>query len=369
MTNETMAPQQAEAFRTQTVRRHQIWTVVTRTLTTMAMALGMGFVITALVSPRPLQAYTALLTGPLSSPARIGIWMEDATGLILLGLAFTLVFQARQFSLLAEGQLHLGALVAGIVALHLPLPIGLHLGMALLAAMAAGFLYGLIPGALKAYLGASELVASLMLNVIAQRFYELLLTYWLRPPGAGYNWTDPFPATAILWRPIPDVRINIGLPIALMATALVWLLIYRSSFGYELRVVGANPEFARYVGIPLRRVILLGIAVSGIPAGLAGAYLAMGVHHRLILNISLGLGFEGIVVALLARNNPAFVPLAAFAYSYLRIGGDIMERTAAVGSDLVRLIQAVIILFLTAEALFEQLSHWIARRRHLHVGS
>jgi len=357
-----------EASRIQRLRRYQAWLEVARPLTTVIAALGVGFLVTLLVSSRPLQAYIALLTGPVSTPARLGTWIEDATGLIWLGLAFAIVFQARQFSLLAEGQLHLGALVAGIVALRMPLPGVLHLIVALGSAACVGSLYGLIPGVLKAYLGVSELVASLMLNVIAQRFYELLLTYWLKPPGAGYNWTDPFPLTATLGALIPGTRINMGLPLALAGTVLAWLLLYRSTLGYELRVVGANPEFAHYAGIPLRRTILIAMVVSGIPAGLAGAYLAAGIHQRLILNISLGLGFEGIVVALLARNNPALVPFAALLYSYLRIGGDIMERTAAVGSDLVRLIQATIILFLTAEALFEIFRRRVFRREDLHVG-
>lgn len=364
MKEETWALEIEEATRAQGAQPHRALISIVRPLMTVAAALGVGFLVTVMVSPRPLLAYGALLTGPLSSPARLGTWIEDATGLVLLGLAFAVVFQARQFSLLAEGQLYLGALAAGIVALHLPAPGGLHLAAALLAAVAVGFLYGLIPGVLKAYLGASELVTSLMLNVIAQRFYELLLIYWLKPPGAGYNWTDPFPATAVLPSLIPGTRINLGLPIALGVAALTWLLLYRSTLGYELRVVGANPEFARYAGIPLRRTILLAMAIGGIPAGLAGAYLATGIHQRLLQNISLGLGFEGIVVTLLARNNPALVPAAALLYSYLRIGGDIMERTAAVGSDLVRLIQAVIILFLTAEALLETFRRW----RPVHAG-
>jgi simple sugar transport system permease protein len=340
-----------------------------RTLGTVGAALGVGFLITLLVSPRPFSAYAALLTGPLTSRNRFGNWLEDATSLALLGLALALVFQARQFSLLAEGQLYLGALVAGILALHLPLPSGIHAAVALLGAAAVGFLYGLIPGALKAYLNASELVSSLMLNVVAQRLYELLLTYWLKPPGAGYIWSDFFPGSAILARLIPGTRVNVALLIALGLALLTWLLLYRTSFGYALRMVGANPEFARYAGIPTRRIVLFAMALSGIPAALAGAHLALGIHQRLILSISIGLGFEGIVVALLARNNPALVPFAALLYSYLRVGGDIMERTAAVGSDLVRMIQGIIILFLTAEALAAWAQRRLASRRSTHVGA
>ncbi len=327
------------------------WREILRVLGTVALALAVGFLVTLMVTDRAVQAYVALLTGPLSGVNRFGTWIEDATTLTLLGLAIALTFRARQFSLLAEGQLYLGALVAGIIALYFHVPFGLAVGVALAAAALAGFLFGLVPGYLKAYFGASELVASLMLNVIAQRFYELLLTQWLTPPGAGYTWSDPFPPTGILPWLVRGTRINPMVFLALLGALVTWLLIYRTPFGYALRMVGSNPLFSEYGGVPTRRVILLAMAVSGIPAGLAGAHLALGIHRRLILNISIGLGFEGVVVALLARNHPLLVPLAALLYSYLRIGGDIMERTAAVGSDIVRVIQATIILFLTAEAL------------------
>lgn len=342
-------------------RRLSLLLEVARIAATVAVALVIGFVITLLVAKNPVQAYTALLTGPFTGLNRFGNWIEDATTLTLLGLAIALVFKAQQFSLLAEGQLYLGALVSGIVALYFHAPFGIAVITALAAAALVGFLFGLIPGYLKAYFGASELVASLMLNVVAQRFYELLLTHWLKPPTAGYTWSDPFPATGVLAWLVPGTRINAALFIAVAAVVLTWVLMYRTPFGYELRMVGANIDFAKYGGINTRRVILLSMAISGILAGLAGAHLAMGIHQRLILNISVGLAFEGIVVALLARNNPLAVPIAALLYSYLRIGGDIMERTSAVSSDIVRVVQATIILFLTAEAMVA----FLQRRRAL----
>lgn len=349
----------AERARFRRERRRRLLAEALRVAGTVGVALAIGFAVTAAVARDPVAAYAALLTGPVSTLHRFGTWIADATTLALLGLALAITFQARQFSLLAEGQLYLGALAAGIVALHLHAPLGVAVGVALAAAGLAGFLLGLVPGYLKAHYGASELVASLMLNVVAQRFYELLLTRWLTPPDAGYTWSDPFPATGVLAPLVQGTRINAMAVAAVAAAVLAWALLYRTTFGYALRMVGANIEFSRYGGIDTRRVVLLAMAVSGIPAALAGAHLAMGVHQRLILNISVGLGFEGIVVALLARNHPLLVPLAALLYSYLRIGGDIMERTAAVGSDIVRVIQATIILFLTAEAVLG----WLRRRR------
>jgi len=358
----------AERARFRRERRRSALAQLVRTGSTVVIALLFGFIITLFVSDRPVQAYVALLAGPLSSTARVGTWIEDATTLTLLGLSIAIVFRAQQFSLLAEGQLYLGALAAGIIALHLPVPGFLHLAVAVLGAAAAGFAFGLIPGALKAYYGANEIVSTLMLNVVAVRTYDLLLTYWLKPPGAGYTWSAPFPPSAVFARFLEGSRINTALFVAAALVVLTWVLVYRTPIGYELRMVGANLDFARYGGINVRRTIMLSMALAGIPAALAGAHLAMGVHQRLLLNISLGLAFEGIVVALMAGNHPLIVPVAALLYSYLRIGGDIMERTAAVGSDIVRVIQATIILFITAELLVGMTRRRRARRRADAVG-
>jgi ABC-type uncharacterized transport system permease subunit len=326
-------------------------------------ALLIGFIITLLVSKDPWEAYKAFLFGPLSRLNRVGDWLEESITLIFLGLAVAVVFKAEQFSLGQEGQMVLGALASACVALYVPLPAYLRIPLALLAAMAAGFLYGLIPGLLKAHLNANELVATLMLNAIAVKLYDFLLTNYIKRPDAGYTASDFFPKEGILPSFVPQflpglyklfsqqTNITIMLYLLLAAIYIAYFIMFRSPFGYELRMVGLNIHFARYGGINTRRVIVLAMAVSGIFAGLAGAHLAMGIHTKLILNISFGLGFEGIVVALLARNNPLLVPLTGLAYGYLRAGADIMERSSDVSREVVLIIQAIIILLVTAERL------------------
>jgi simple sugar transport system permease protein len=157
-------------------RRKGVISDFARTLGTVAVALLLGFIITLLVSKQPLEAYRAFLIGPLLRINRVGNWIEESITLTLVGLAVCMVFRARQFSLGAEGQLYLGALAAGLVGLYLDLPPLLHASLAVVAAAAAGFLWGLIPGVLKAYLDANEIVSSLMLNAIAIRLYNLILT-------------------------------------------------------------------------------------------------------------------------------------------------------------------------------------------------
>jgi general nucleoside transport system permease protein len=356
------------------MKSHKTLTEITRIVAVVVVALAIGFVITAIVSEEPVQAYTALLTGPLprisfengfeiTNINRFGNWMEESTTLILLGLAVSIVFRARQFSLGAEGQMLLGALATAVVALKVSLPAPYHLILALVAAMGVGFLWGLIPGLLKAYLSVDEIVATLMLNLIALQLFDLLLFNWLRDPTAGFIGTVPFPASAVLPLVIPGTRVSLMIFIMLAAVFVVWFVMARTPFGFELKMLGVNRKFAEYGGINTRRVIALSMAVSGILAGLAGAHLSLGLLKRLTINLSPGLGFEGIVVALLARNDPRLVLVAGLFYGYLRTGAQIMERSSDVTREVVLIIQAIIILLITAEQLFPRLQQWWRERR------
>jgi ABC-type uncharacterized transport system permease subunit len=312
------------------------------------------------------KAYHAFLLGPLSRLNRWVIWMRDALTLIMLGLSIAIVFRAEQFSLGAEGQLYFGALISGVLGLYLGnIPKTILVPFSLLSAATAGFLWGLLPGALKAYLGANELVSTLMLNTIATRFYEMVLTFQLKPPDAGYTASDWLSTNGLL-HPIIDVngdQVSIAVYLLIGMVLVTWVLIQRTPIGYEIRMIGANIKFADYGGVNTKRTIMLAMAISGAVAGLAGAHLAMGIHRRLILNISVGLAFEGVVVALLARNNPLVVPFTGLLYAYLRTGAQIMERDANVSAEVVRIIQAVVILLITAEALVTFFQHRRITRR------
>jgi general nucleoside transport system permease protein len=341
----------------------------------MFISLLLGFIITLLVSEDPVGAYRAFLTGPVSRLNRAGEWIKESITLTLLGLAVVLVFKANIFSLGQDGQMVLGALAAGAVALFVPLPAILRIPLALIAAGVTGFLVGYLPGLLKAHLNANEIVSTLMINAIAIRFYDYILIYFIKPPGAGYNASDFFPKEGVLPNFIPpfltdayrlftqQANVTIMVYIAIILVVVVYFIMFRTPFGYELRMVGANMKFARYGGVNIKRTVALSMAVSGIFAGLAGAHLAMGVHQKLIANISVSLGFEGIIIALLARNNPLAVPFTALAYGYLRAGADIMERSSDVSREMVLVIQAIIILLVTAERILPMVQRSIAARK------
>jgi len=329
----------------------------------LGAALLVGYLITAAVSGEPLRAYLALITGALPElqwtddgfqlrrMVRFGSVIEDAITLTFLGLAIAIPFRARQFALGADGQMFLSALAAATVSLAIGGPWFVVLPAAVGAAIATGFAWGLVPGILKARYQANEIVTSLMLNVIAIQAYQLLITGYLRDPAAGFPVTHFLSEAAILPRIIERTNVTVMLLAAPVMAAAAWLLLMRTTVGFEIRMVGEAPAFARQAGMPVTRAVMLSMALGGVFAGLAGLHLSNGLLKRMPVDLPAGLGFEGLVVALLARNDPKYIPVAAFFYAYLRTGAQVMERTSDVSRDVVLVIQAFVILFVVADRL------------------
>ncbi|WP_416981827.1 ABC transporter permease [Streptomyces sp. T028] len=349
-------------------RRRGLLVDLSMTLATIVAALAVGLLVMLATGKDPFAAYEALLTGPLERSFRVGRWLEDATTLTLLGLSVAIPFRARQISLGAESQLYAGALAAAMVAIFVPLPPVAAVIVPLVAAATAGAGLGFVPGAMKARLGANEIVATLMLNAIAVRVYDYLVNGPLKQSGSTAVHSEPIrPDSALTpltdWFGTPLGRANVGFGLMLLTAVALWLLITRTPLGYRIRMTGANPDFAEYGGIKVPRAIEWSFVIGGAVAGLAGAHLVQGVYGRLEPGLAGSLAFEGIVVALLARNNPLVVVVAGLFYSYLRAGGDIMEQQTDVGTEIVVVIQAVIVLLVTAQALPDLLKRRLARRQ------
>lgn len=336
-----------------------------RVLLALTIGLSLGFIITCFVSKDPIVSYKAFLFGPLSQLNRIGDWLEESTTLVFLGLAVAIVFAAKQFYIGVEGQMILAALVSGVVALYAPFPPVTRIILAFAAGSVMGFIWGIIPAYVKAYLNASELVSSLMMNTIALKLFEYLLSTYLQLPKVSGIMSELFPKEVRLGSFIPNLpflaetralwekqtSVTVMVYVAIAAVIIAYLLLYKTPFGYELRMVGSNSKFARYGGVNVKRIIMLAITVSGLFAGLAGVHVALGIHHRIVLNMSAGLGFEGVNIAILSFNNPLIVPFASLLYGYLRAGADVMERTTDVSRELVTIVQAAVLLLITAERL------------------
>lgn len=336
-----------------------------RVLLALAIGLGLGFVVTIFVSKDPIASYKAFLLGPVSQLNRIGDWLEESTTLIFLGLAVAIVFAARQFYIGVEGQMVLGAFVAGTIVLYAPFPPLVRVILAFIGGSLMGFIWGIIPAVIKAYLNASELVSSLMMNTIAIKLFEYLLSTYLQQPKVAGIMSELFPKEVRLGSFLPNLpmleqtralwekqtSVSVMIYIAIIAIIVVYWMLYKTPFGYELRMVGSNAKFARYGGINVKRVIFLSITISGIFAGLAGVHVALAITHRIVQNMSAGLGFEGVNIAILSFNNPVIVPFASLLYGYLRAGADVMERSTDVSRELVMIVQAAVLLLITAERL------------------
>lgn len=327
-------------------------------------ALAVGFFVTATFSKEPVRAFIILITGALpdiqwsetsgwhiTRVVRFCSALEDAITLTFLGLAIAIPFRARQFSLGADGQMFLSALAATVVSLFLPGPGFLVLPVAFCAAILTGFLWGLLPGLLKARYQANEIVTTLMLNLIAIQFFRFIIAGYLRDPNAGFLTSAIIPVSAILPGLVPQTNLSAMIFMVPVVAAAAWWWLNRTTPGYEIRLVGEAPDFARQAGMPVQRAIILSMATGGIFAAFAGIHISNALLKRLPVDMAPGLGFDGLVVALLARNDPKNIPLAAFFYAYLRTGAQAMERSSDVSREIVMLIQAFIILFIVADRL------------------
>lgn len=333
-----------------------------RSLIAVLVALVLGFAITYLVSEEPMDAFRAFLLGPFTSMRRFGNVIEMAIPLTFTGLAVAVAFQASQFNIGAEGQFFSGAIAATIVGIALSLPRWLHPAVALVAGGLAGAVAGWVPGVLKARWGASELVSSLMLNYVFFRSGMYLINYHYRDTNAGAMVSLPLLETSWLPQFLPPTRIHLGLLAAVLAVVFTYLFLYRSRWGYALRMTGLNLRFAEYAGMNTAAVMVYSQAIGGALAGIGGAAEMLGIYRRFQWLALPGYGFDGIIVAILARNNPVGIPLAALFLAYLRTGADIMARMTDVSAEMITVIQAFMILLVTAQAFLAGWRHRIVVR-------
>ena len=332
-----------------------------------AVALAYGALFKgALGSPRDL--FTAIqsyqVTGDVA-PLYRAIYpftesLVSATPYILAGLAVAIGFRCGLFNIGAEGQLFMGALGAAYVGYSIVgMPAYFHLPLALLGGAVAGGIWAAIPGYLKARFGAHEVVNTIMMNWIAFRLSDWLLFGPMK--ASGYRPVTPnVEVTAELPRFFADpLRFNWGFVFALAMAALVYWFLFKTTLGFEIRSVGANPEASKYAGMSVTRNFVMVMALSGALAGLAGATQVLGVDHWVGAGFSAGYGFDSIALALLGKSHPLGVVLAALLFGVLRGGATNMQSVARIPIDLISVIQGLVIIFVAAPAIIR----WIYRIR------
>lgn len=334
-------------------RRFEIY----RTGVVIIISVLLSLLIIVLVSDMPGLAIKLFLTGPLDSLRHIGNLVEMMVPLLFTGLAIAVMFTASQFNLGAEGAFFFGAIGAAFIAVNWNLPPILHPMVAIIWGGIIGSVFCGIPGALKIRWGSSELVSSLMFNYIAFFLGLYLINYLLRDVTAGAMVSFPFTQSARLARIIPKTRIHTGLLVAVLTILVMGVFIYRTRWGYRIRVLGTNIEFARYSGINTNLTIVMSQVLGGFLAGMGGSIELLGMYRRFEWQTLPGYGWTGIIVAILAHNNPFYVPLAALFLAYMRIGSDIMSRSTDMPNEFVAIIQGIIIILIAA-------SSFLSKQRH-----
>lgn len=330
-------------------------------------ALVLGALVILSAGGDPIAAYRGLFEGAFGSPKALSETTVWATPYIFAGLAVALAFKGGLFNIGAEGQLAFGAVAAAWVGYALPdvlgitFPAVIHVPLAVGAGVLAGAIWGAIPGWLKARTGGHEVINTIMMNYIALNMTSFLLNGVMK---------DPDPLNVVARTPriaqgarIPPVfagfRFHWGFFLALAVAGVVWWVLQKTTLGFEIRTAGANPDAARYAGVNVPRTIVVTMMLSGALAGLAGAVEVTALNYRHELGFSVGYGFDAIAIALLGKTHPLGVALAALLFGAMRNGATRMQFLTQIPVDVISVIQALILLFVAADAIIR----WLYRIR------
>ncbi len=335
-------------------------TIIVPVMSIMA-ALILGAVILVALGHDPSLVYAAMLQGSFGTQNGLAETLVKAIPLLLTGLGVSIAFRMLLWNIGAEGQLYMGAIFAtGLALFVLPsAPAVLLIPAMIIAGFIGGGLWALIPAVLRAYLKVNEIITSLMLNYVAILFSEWLVHGpWRDRKSFGFPGTPMLPDAAWLPRLAPT-RVHLGLVFGLIAAVVVYIILRRTWWGYEIRVIGENEQAARYAGINITRNILLVMALSGGLAGIAGMSEITGIGHQLQRSFSPGYGYTAIIVAWLARLNPWLIVLVSFLFAGLLVGGDQLQISMGLPAAIAPMLQGMILFFLLGG---EILTHYRFKR-------
>lgn len=328
-----------------------------RPLIGVLLGLLTGAVLIALTGVNPLAAYGALLKGAFGSPQSIANVLVRASPLLIAGVGVAIGIKAGLWNIGAEGYMYAGAIGAAAVGLiPLPVPPIVHILLAFLAAMAVAALWGLGPAYLRAYRGVNEVVTTIMMNYVA-----IFFTSWMvHEPQPMAEPESFFPMSRILTETarlpilISGTSLHPGFIIGIVACILFFLAIRFTPFGFRTRMLGANPDAARYAGVNVKRQMLFVLVIGALMGGVAGAVEIMGLKTRVYMDFVAGVGYEAVAVALLAGGNPLGVIVSALFFSALKAGGATMSIQTGVGAPMTIVIEALCVIFVIAVGVGER---------------
>lgn len=335
-------------------------------LVSLVLAFLFGAVLLAVAGANPWETYQAMFAGAFGTPTQwqggelynVTETLVKAVPLILTGLSVAIAFRMLFWNIGAEGQLVMGGIAAAAVALFLPsvltfLPQSpwIYLPLMFIAALIAGALWALVPALLKAYLGVNEIITTLMFNYVAILLYQFLFTTaWKDPEGFGFPGSALFPE--FTWLPRLSGRLHWGLILAIGIAVVIWIILDKMRWGYEIRLIGENQTAARYAGVSIIRNIIFVMLLSGGLAGLAGFVEVAAVSHRLQHGLAVNYGFTGIIVAWLAKLNPFGIIIISILLAALFVGGDQIQISMGLPASVGLVLQGAILLFVLGGDIF-----------------
>ena len=331
-------------------------------LVSVLAAFVVGAIFLTLTDRDPLEVYTAMFKGALGSQYGLVETVVKAIPLMLCALGISAAFRMQLWNIGAEGQFYMGAFAASYLPLTYPqLPMWLMLpGMALLGCIGGG-LWGLVPAVLRARWKVNEIITTLMLNYVAILWVDFLVYGpWKDPKGFNFPLTAKFPAAAALPN-FGDSRIHVGLIIAVVLAAVFWVVFEKSRWGFEIKVIGASEQAARYAGMNIRRNIYWVMLLSGAVCGLAGMAEVSGIVGRLQPNLSPGYGYTAIIVAWLSKLNPAAILLVSILFGALQVGGFFVQ-TMGVPASVAAMLQGAVLFFVVGGEFLTQYRFVISRK-------
>ena len=330
-----------------------------KSLAAIGIAILVGALFILLSGESPIEAYGALLKGALGSPKSIANTISKSIPLAFTGLAVALGSRCGMLNIGAEGQLHAGAMAAVLTALSLSsFPVSIVLIVSIIAGILAGMIVGGIPGFFKARLNTNEVIVAIMLNYICTLFTSWLVNGPVKSEGSTAQ-TEVLPEGVWLGRLIPQTQLTTALFILIAVAVLMYIFLWKTSVGYQLRAVGANPSAAGTAGIRVKTYMIMAMVLSGGLAALAGITEVFGKYHRFIEGFSPSFGFTGIAVAILGRNHPAGVLLTALLFGIMDMGALRMGRVTDVSTNMVTVVQSLVILLVAAPELIK----WNKKRK------
>jgi general nucleoside transport system permease protein len=348
---------------------YERWSSVLVPVFAVFTALLLGAIMIGITGGDWRAAYIGLWEGSVGSPRAIADTVVRSTPFIIAGLAVALAFKAGLFNIGAEGQLYAGSVAAVVIGTSLSLPSILHIPATLIAGVLGGAAWAAIAGILKARTGAHEVINTIMLNYIAIRLVD-----WLIKSKTPYILGDPDDASGSRTRVIEEtarlpgiavtntITLHLGIPIAILLVFLVAWMLNKTTLGFELRTVGTNPSAARYAGMSVPASIVLAMAMAGGLAGIAGAIEVSGLRGSLSAEFYSGLGFDAIAVALLARTNPIGIIFSGLLWGGLITGARLMQVRAGLSIDVIKIVQALIIMFVAADQIVRYIYRMPKRR-------